>query len=65
MELLPEDEIIKVNGKEIEENLSDILKSCKNEVTFTIKKKFSEKDITLKIGNYYSLLEFQRQNNAY
>lgn len=62
--IAPEDEIIKVNGKEIEENLSDILKSCKNEVTFAIKKKFSEKDLTLKIGNYYSLLELERQNNA-
>ena len=62
--IAPEDEIVKVNGKEIEENLTDILKSCKNKVTFTIKKKFSEKDIVLKIGNYYSLLELERQNNA-
>ena len=58
MELKAEDEIIKVNGKEIEGNLSDILKLCRNEVTFTIKKKFFEKDIVLKIGNYYSLLGF-------
>ena len=57
----PEDEITKVNGEKIEGNLSEILKECKDEVTFTIKKKFSEKAIPLAIGNYYGLLEFVKK----
>ena len=52
-----EDEITEVNGKKIKNNFSDILKDCKNKLTFKIKKKFSEKEITLTIGNYYKLLE--------
>ena len=59
-----EDEITKVNGEKIEGKLSDILKDCKGEVTFTIKKKFSEKAIPLAIGNYYQLLEFIQLENA-
>ena len=55
--IAPEDEITKVNGKKIEGDLSEILKGCKDDVTFTIKKKFSEKSISLAIGNYYQLLE--------
>ena len=62
--IAPEDEITKVNGVKIEGNLSDILKDCKEEVTFTIKKKFSEKSIPLAIGNYYQLLEFIKSENA-
>ncbi len=62
--IAPEDEITKVNGKEIEGKLSDILKSCNDEVTFTIKKKFSEKEEILKIKNYYSLLELEKKDNA-
>jgi predicted metalloprotease with PDZ domain len=62
--IAPEDEITKVNGKKIEVKLKDILKDCKGEVTFTIKKKFSEKDITLEIGNYYQLLEFVKSEDA-
>ena len=56
-EIAVEDEITEVNGKKIKNNFSDILKDCKNKVTFKIKKKFSEKEITLNIGNYYKLLE--------
>jgi predicted metalloprotease with PDZ domain len=56
--IAPEDEIIKLNGKKIEGKLSEMLKECKEKVTFTIKKKFSEKAIPLAIGNYYRLLEF-------
>ena len=56
-EIAVEDEITEVNGKKIKNNFSDILKDCKNKVTFKIKKKFSEKEITLTIGNYYKLLE--------
>ena len=44
--------------RKIEGKLSDILKECKDEVTFTIKKKFSEKAIPLAMGNNYQLLEF-------
>ena len=32
--------------------------------TFTIKKKFSEIEITLPIGNHYQLLEFVKMENA-
>ena len=52
-----EDEITEINGIKIKNNFSDTLKECKNKVTFKIKKKFSEKEITLNIGNYYKLLE--------
>jgi len=52
-----EDEITEVNGKKIKNNFSDTLRDCKNKVIFKIKKKFSEKEITLTIGNYYKLLE--------
>ena len=62
--IAPEDEITKVNGKEIEGKLADILKDYKKEVTFTIKKKFSEKEISLAIGNHYKLLEFVRIKKA-
>jgi len=58
--IAPEDEITKVNGEEIEGKLLEILKDCKDEVTFTVKKKFSEKAIPLAIGNHYKLLEFVR-----
>ena len=54
----------KINGKKIEGTLSDILKDCKDEVTFTIKKKFSEKSISLAIGNYYCLLELIKKEDA-
>jgi predicted metalloprotease with PDZ domain len=56
--IAPEDEITKVNGKKIDEKLSEILKDCKEEVTFTVKKRFSEKSIPFAIGNHYKLLEF-------
>ena len=59
----PEDEITKIEGKEIEGNLSEILKSCKDKVSFTIKKKFSEKSISLAIGNHYELLEFVKEKD--
>jgi predicted metalloprotease with PDZ domain len=51
------DEITEINGIKIKNNFLDTLKECKNKVTFKIKKKFSEKEITLTIGNYYKLLE--------
>ena len=56
-EIAVEDEITEINGIKIKNNFSDTLKECKNKVTLKIKKKFSEKDITLTIGNYYKLLE--------
>jgi len=62
--IAPEDEITKVNGEKIEGKLVDILKECKKKVTFTIKKNFSEKAISLAIGNHYQLLEFVQSENA-
>jgi predicted metalloprotease with PDZ domain len=62
--IAPEDEITKVNGEKIEGELTDILKTCTNEVEFTIKKKFSEKNIPLAIGNHYQLLEIVKSENA-
>ena len=62
--IAPEDEITKVNGKAVDENLADILKECKKKVAFTIKKKFSEKTISLAIGNHYQLLEIVKAENA-
>jgi predicted metalloprotease with PDZ domain len=70
-----EDEITKVNGVKIEEKLSDIwirdlniklpiMKGCKENVTLTIKKKFSEESISLVIGNYYKLLELVKKEDA-
>ncbi len=62
--IAPEDEIIKVNGKELEEPLSEILKECKDKISFTIKKRFSEKTISLSVGNYYKLLEMEKKEAA-
>jgi predicted metalloprotease with PDZ domain len=62
--IAPEDEIIKVNGNKIKGEFSDMLKECKKEVTFKIKKKFSEKTMTLAIGNNYKLLEFLKMDKA-
>ncbi|MEE2700153.1 MAG: M61 family peptidase [Bacteroidota bacterium] len=61
--IVPEDEILKVNGEKTEGKLSNILRDVKDKVMFTIKKKFSEQDIALKIGNYYSLFELNRMKN--
>jgi predicted metalloprotease with PDZ domain len=62
--IAPGDEITKINGKAIEGRLSDTLKDCEKEATLTIKKKFSEKSISLTIGNYYQLLELIREEDA-
>jgi len=62
--IAPDDEITEVNGKAVDENLADILKECKKKVEFTIKKKFSEKTISLAIGNHYQLLEIVKSENA-
>ncbi len=59
----PEDEIAKINSQEIN-NLSEILKECKTEISITIKKKFSENTMSLSIGNYYKLLEFIKDKDA-
>ena len=58
--IAPEDKIVKINGKNINSSMNDILKPCKDQVVFTIKKKFSEEDITLSIGNCYKLMEFEK-----
>ena len=62
--IAPEDEITKINGAAIEGKLDYILKDCKEKATFTIKKKFSEKAISLAIGSYYELLEFIQLENV-
>ena len=62
--IAPDDKIIKITDKKIDGNLSDILKDCKKEVTLTIKKKFSQKSISLSVGNYYQLLEIIKNKNA-
>tara|TARA_B110000116_G_scaffold271749_1_gene293496 strand:+ start:565 stop:2271 length:1707 start_codon:yes stop_codon:yes gene_type:complete len=62
--IAPEDEITQVNGNKIEKKLTDVLKDCKKEVAFTIKKKFSKKPITLAIGNYYKVLELVKKEIA-
>ena len=62
--IAPEDEITKVNEQAITGKISDILKDCKGYVIFTIKKKFSEKSISLAIGNHYKLLELIRKEDA-
>jgi predicted metalloprotease with PDZ domain len=73
--IAPEDEITKVNGVRIKGKLSDIwirdlniklpiMKGCKENVTLTIKKKFSEKSISLAIGNYYKLWELVKKEDA-
>ena len=62
--IAPEDEITKINSKAIKGKISDLLKGCEKEATLTIKKKFSEKTISLAIGNYYGLLEFKKKEAA-
>ena len=62
--IAPDDKIKKINDKKIDGNLSDILKDCKKEVTLTIKKKFSQKSISLSVGNYYQLLEIIKNKYA-
>ena len=61
--IAPEDEIIKINEKEIKGKLADILKISNSEVVFTIKNKFSEKIISLTTGNFYKLYEIVQSDN--
>ena len=61
--IAPEDEIIKIDGKKIKGNISDILINHTNEVNFTIKKKFSEKSICLSIGNYYKIMQIIKKKD--
>ena len=60
----PEDELMKINNKEINSSLTELLKKCDKEVAMTIKNKFSEKTISLTIGNHYKLLEFIKKENT-
>jgi predicted metalloprotease with PDZ domain len=62
--IAPGDEITNINGEAIKGKLSETLKDCEKEATLTVKKKFSEKSISLAIGNYYQLLELIRNENA-
>ena len=45
-------------------DISKQIKDCKGYITLRIKKKFSEEDIKLEIGNYYKLLEFVKTEKA-
>ena len=62
--IAPEDEITKLNNKLIKGTLSDVLKECEKEVLCTVKKKFSEKELTLSIENHYKLLEMVKKDNV-
>ena len=62
--IAPEDLIILINGKKINKNVSKQLKSSNENITLKIKKKFSTKDIKIKTGNYYKLLEIVKKQNA-
>ena len=62
--IAPEDKIILINGDNIKKDISKQIKDCKEHITLRIKKKFSEEDIKLKIGNYYKLLEFVKKEKA-
>lgn len=62
--IAPEDEITKVNGELIDRKLEGMLQDCKEKVSFTIKKKFSENLISLAVGNHYKLFEFIRLEKA-
>ena len=62
--IAPEDELVKINGVEISGDLSELLSDCSEEVSFTFRKKFFSKDVILKIGNYYPLLEINKKDNA-
>ena len=62
--IAPEDEITEINGKKIKNNFLDKLKNCSDKVNFTIKKKFSEKSISLSIGNHYKILEIVKKEES-
>ena len=55
--IAPKDKIIKINGRKFDLPLNEILNKCGKEFNLTIQKKFSEKEVSLKSGNYYKLLE--------
>ena len=63
MGIAPEDEILKINGKSISNTFNETLKNFDEEISITLKKKFSEKKIRLKVGNYFILNEINFQNN--
>lgn len=62
--IAPEDELVKINGVEISGDLSEMLSNCSEEVSFTFRKKFFSKDVVLKIGNYYPLLEISKKDSG-
>ena len=44
--------------------MSNYLQKTNKEVLFTIKTRFNQKNIKLKKGNFYNLLEFTKNPNA-
>ena len=59
----PEDEILKLNGEDIKGDINNMLNKDIREVVFTIKKRFSEENVSLSVGNYYKLLEIIKIKN--
>ncbi|MBH70353.1 MAG: hypothetical protein CMP69_03835 [Flavobacteriales bacterium] len=59
-----DDEITKINNQNVTKSLSNYLQKTNKEVLFTIKTRFNQKNIKLKKGNFYNLLEFTKNPNA-
>lgn len=59
-----EDEIISVNGKQIEKNLNDFLSKDIVKVNLTVKSRFQTKEITLKAASYYPLKKVERSQEV-
>tara|TARA_B100000902_G_scaffold381427_1_gene417924 strand:- start:4238 stop:5944 length:1707 start_codon:yes stop_codon:yes gene_type:complete len=58
----PEDEILKINGEDLIDDLNKVLMKEMDKAIFVVKKKFSELEITLSLGNNYKLLVFDKNN---
>tara|TARA_B100000900_G_C20574158_1_gene714593 strand:+ start:70 stop:1773 length:1704 start_codon:yes stop_codon:yes gene_type:complete len=55
-----EDEVLAVNGKQIENTINDCLSEELHEFTFQIKRRFESKYITLKTGSYFTVKKIQQ-----
>ena len=54
-----EDEILSIEGNPIENTINDYLSENIDQVTFQVKRRFENKNITLKPGSYYPIQELQ------
>ena len=59
-----EDEIISVNGKQIEKNLNDFLSKDIVKVNLSVKSRFQTKEITLKSASFYPLKKVERSQEV-